>query len=836
METGLIPRDFSEVCTSCAEPQPTVVRQTTPPSSSLTKDLLLCNENSVQVGHKGISLPMAAYHATEEPLNSQTQFEREAGLLEDLAHAHESVNLVADTISEVHTMISKLKLALSYESMDDFGKTIFKRLDQLLILILDLRTRSSLADMIFPIMQYLGTLSNTSLSHKFSTWIMRIAITDSTGHAEETRWEPIGDQTEFDLKTESGGWFECNWKTLTEGKFGSKLSGIINLLILAGLMPEKAQHEVTEEVFKILQVHNMRKKTPSIFHHLFSTLDWLVDSVVPALTTGNFALLFSDADEVEIDQMYVQALDMANMNVTGQMERIKEKYGISDESELLVFIMNVTGAHMAVKQKCANDKPYQREITHRLIKLDKVCADIQAFWHASGMRIKPYAVLFRGGSSVGKSTLAGIAHHAICMANDLPSEKEYCCTINGSDKYQSEYRSQHICVIFDDMGNTRPEKAEGNPLFTLIQFINNMHCSALSPEADKKGKNDIRAKIVLVTTNTTDLHSWHFSCNPTSIMRRFDLIVDVELKEECTSSSGGILPKYAGISHPDIWKLTLSTVNIERKGAHQDKWSLLPVIDKGDIVDFVNYLAEQSPLHFSTQNKLVNNSSELHKREHCPAHPFFTLPCPACSHCKSEESAFIPLGPETGSYSQRSRCLPDPDDFLARFGELTLIYEEEPPPVISVLDGTQNLSFSARIKAIKEAGFVKLSMLSRQFKDIHADPKLKLLAGIAALGLVSLTMHSIFSDKKMSNEGAMLETIRKQAKTPRQIVERDNAYQRVYTNVRNFPKASVSTTIASLETKIDNNLHVAIVKEMNPLTGEIFEANAEWCNTFPLKG
>lgn len=785
------------------------------------------------------------------PSSCPTRMEKEMGFLTDLSRAQESLNIASKAVIQVNDVMDKLKRALCYDKLDSVGKALFKRLDQLLILILDLRNRSSLQDMILPIMQYLGTLTNESISQKFMEWIYRIALTDSSGHASVEEWEPIIDNDSGDppMRAE-GGWFESNWQVLTQGKFGMKLAGIINVLIMAGLMPEKTQSKLTEETFKILQVQALRKKSPSIFHHVFTTLDWMVDSVVPAFATGNFALLFTDADEAEIDQMYINSLDMAHKNVTGQMDLVKEKYGVSDEAEMLVYIMKTSAAHMAVQKRSNGDSSYKREIVTRLIKLDKVSSDIQAYWHASGMRIKPYAVLFRGPSSVGKSTLATIAHHAICQANDFPQEKEYCCTINGSDKYQSEYRSQHICVIFDDMGNTRPEKAEGNPLFTLIQFINNMHCAALSPEAEKKGKNDIRSKIVLVTTNTEDLHAWAFSCNPTSIMRRFDLIVDVKLKPECTSASGGILPKYAGQSHPDIWNLTLSEIKIIRMGNLTDKWVANPLITNASIVELVDYLHDVTPLFYTIQQKLVDNNCELHKKEHCSKHPRFTLPCPACASAQcsddfeplDQSKAFIThhnldtikdMDAEKGVNKGRDIA----DSLLAEESDPMFYGEETYHDSLEIpeLKDTEKLSFAKRIEFIRSTSHNALCEISAGMKKAAQEPSIQLIGGIAAVGLAAFAVIQMTKDPRLDNEGAMITRINKVAKSPRQIVERDDAYQKIYSNVKEFPKASVSTTINDLEAKIDRNLHVAIVHELNPLTGEEY-AHSEWCNTFPLSG
>jgi hypothetical protein len=385
-----------------------------------------------------------------------------------------------------------------------------------------------------------------------------------------------------------------------------------------------------------------------------------------------------------------------------------------------------------------------------------------------------------------------------------------------------------------------------------------MHCAALSPEAEKKGKNDIRAKIVLVTTNTEDLHSWAFSCNPTSIMRRFDLVVDVKLKDECTSPSGGILQKFADQSHPDIWDLTLSEIKIIRMGHLADKWVCNPIVTNASIVELVNHLHDTSPNHFKTQQKLVDNSCELHKKEHCKRHSRFTIPCPACASgvCEddfeplNEKRAFItfhnlddqketeekpkPLGAEKAKVPIRTIA----DSLLAEH-DGPLLYEDaddyHDTLEIPELEGTKDCSFAKRIGIIRNASFERLNLISKGIRDASKDPTVRLIGGIAAVGLAGYAFVQVTKDPRMDNEGAMISQINKLARSPRQIVERDDAYQKIYSNLKDFPKASVSTTINDLEAKIDRNLHVATVHEVNPLTGEEYVAS-EWCNTFPLSG
>eukprot|EP00997_Jenningsia_sp_PLL12_P006455 NODE_2_length_7688_cov_137.261422_g1_i0.p1 GENE.NODE_2_length_7688_cov_137.261422_g1_i0~~NODE_2_length_7688_cov_137.261422_g1_i0.p1 ORF type:complete len:1630 (+),score=120.67 NODE_2_length_7688_cov_137.261422_g1_i0:290-4891(+) len=459
--------------------------------------------------------------------------------------------------------------------------------------------------------------------------------------------------------------------------------------------------------------------------------------------------------------------------------------------------------------------------------------DLEATWRAAGLRVKPFAVLIRGGSSVGKSTLAITCNHVIAKTNGFSEGKQYTVTINGSDKYQSDYRSHHVCVIFDDMGNTRPEKCAENPLFVLIQFINNMHVCALSPEAEKKGKMDVRAKIVLVTTNTLDLGAPFFSVNPSSIIRRFPLILDVELKDHAKDEEGGLHSRYASQPMPDAWHITMNKCKITRMNKIQDKHEMVVIKDKGDIVDLVEYLERETPPYYRTQENIVATSSDMQLKKHCIEHPLFCVPCPKCVKLLKQSGSgptfagilhdhvlATPM-PETLGMDEMSEPLPD-----------TLTVEDLVPGE----DGNLcKLSHRKRLSILVKAKVPIMKDHLRTLKEaVEKNPYTTVLATLAAIG-GGIMAYNHLTTPVLVEQGAIISQINAVAATPRQIVARDETYRKVYSNQMVYPDASSSTTLAQLECRIDRNLHIAYIQEydekLKTVSGEM-----EWCNSFPIGG
>lgn len=794
------------------------------------------------------------------------------GIIEGVERVRDDMHSVHETLDQIQSFTKQVKRSLQMTDNDTLLESILSRIESLLILFVDLSRRETLRDMLLPMLAYIKTWSpNTSLVAKFGKLLTKILTSDSDGQEVEL--------------TGQSGWFTNNWQLLTEGQFGKRLASAINLMIMVGICPSDVQGSMTDEVFKILHVQASRKRHPTIFHHLFVTMDWVIDAVIPAIQTGNYSLLLYDSDYADVDELFKQAVHAVQLNIAECMDECEKLYGISDEAELMVFLTNVSQAHHAVKTKLSANStdPYtvnmKRELQQRLIKLDKLIVDIQSHWHEAGLRAKPYAVFIRGPSSIGKSTLAGIVVHAISQTMNFPEGPEYCVTLNGSDKYQSEFRSRHVCVIFDDMGNTKPQFAEGNPLFILIQFINNMHCSALSPEAEKKGKMDIRSKIVIVTSNTEDLHAKHFSVNPASIMRRFDLVLDASLRKSAMNESGGLHSKFAGVSQPDAWQIDIKRVQIIRNHQNNLKDSFqTPLIASTDVVGLIDYLMENVPAFYAAQDAIVASSTSLHEKEHCPLHKGFILPCPKClrglpmdqilmQHEESNRERSVAdtlqlgtcqvieessedenddegIDPQAGEVMFERPCASAVADNFVRHYLPPLnpefmdkdAFAEAPVAQVGEEDWVNCKSPLERIADIAGEACVSLREISHDArKAVEKDPKLQILAGIAALGLSALAVHSIFAPKRINPEGAVFARIQESARVPRAFVKKDDVYQKVYTNKYDSPLASVSSTMSQLESKIDKNLYMYVVQEYD-VNLDCVVGKLKWANAFPVGG
>jgi hypothetical protein len=256
-------------------------------------------------------------------------------------------------------------------------------------------------------------------------------------------------------------------------------------------------------------------------------------------------------------------------------------------------------------------------------------------------RIRPFSFLLFGGSGVAKSSIITTIMRTLLKMNNFDSSTKSIITLNESDKFQSEYRSSHSGVIFDDLCNSKSDKTATNPLDKVIQFINNIPIAALNPNADLKGVLMIIPKILGATTNIKDLEAFLWSNEALAILRRFDFTITQTIKKEYQKKSGMLDPDL--VEHmledpyPDFALFTVEIpsyvessqtqkLNLASKKAPTQAIQYDAVEYKGkklidiSLAELIAFLGVASKKHYAQQKKFVdmqNNAKEIILCEEC---------------------------------------------------------------------------------------------------------------------------------------------------------------------------------------------------------------------------
>jgi DNA polymerase III delta prime subunit len=150
--------------------------------------------------------------------------------------------------------------------------------------------------------------------------------------------------------------------------------------------------------------------------------------------------------------------------------------------------------------------------------------------NSNGMiRKQPFMIFLQGPPGSGKTTVA------IRIAIDLLRAKygkayaDEIVTLNETDEFQSEFRTNHKVVIFDDLDAEKPDRnGSKNPYRKILDFVNNVNKTSLNPNVELKGTVYIRPDIVIATSNMPLSSAVNWMNCPAAICRRVNRIIKVE--------------------------------------------------------------------------------------------------------------------------------------------------------------------------------------------------------------------------------------------------------------------------------------------------------------------
>lgn len=765
------------------------------------------------------------------------------------------VGQVAETISELMAAF-KSYVERPGNQEQDLTERMLTRVEDLFLVVVGLSQSQSITTSMILVLQYARTYTNKSfvlLIKKFFS-SMRIDKGDGAGP------QPIPKKTiKFSLRSakKNGGPKEGGKKKMDdlietfkgmsskEKLYAVRASELteftrhaINALMVIGLCPEQADTVLGTTLYEFVGSKMSPKDSKMDFlESIFHCTDWVTASLLPAVARKDWSLLIGKDELMELNKNYAKAIDMVDLMMAGKMKRVREKYKIQLENDVLFFVEETAMAHSVYLSSMNKKKSslHYETATKRVVTLNKLILDIHVTLKETPIRVKPFGLLIYGDTGVSKSTLVTIFNQQICFANNFKCDKNSVVYMNGDDAYQSEYRTFHVTFVFDDMANTMPERTVDNPLMKLIQFLNNMHIHALSPEADKKGKMQVLPKVGFVTTNKADLNASYYSVCPASVLRRFEYKITVTLKQQFIDPSTGMpFSDLATSSCPDMWNLTVTHIKIVRMGKGIPD-VMREVIDLENVGVYVvnEFLKVKSVEHFRIQESLVATQTKIYEAKKCALHGYVEKDCPICS----------------GSYTPEKECifLPPVGRTIETFGTFTPKPEESGEEQAFIVDNVKKQASFASIKGsfsrfkasyveptmdmegvLTDEGYVpdevvnefepdvedvtkftpreRVRELCQQvigdFERYKPDTSLTTAAGI----LASLTAFYFISRKVWDLTHRMEKQDERQKFEPYKASDQQNMWKRPVVTDTQYVEASMTTTFENFENKLWKNI------------------------------
>lgn len=148
-------------------------------------------------------------------------------------------------------------------------------------------------------------------------------------------------------------------------------------------------------------------------------------------------------------------------------------------------------------------------------------------------RQAPYGVLVNGKSSIGKSSFTKMLYYYFGKLLDYPIDDSFLFARSPTDEFWSGFDTSKWCLRLDDVAFLNPDKAMmDKTLEEILNVINNVPFNPPQAALEDKGRTPVRVELCIATTNTKDLNaSAYFSC-PLAILRRFPMVITLEVKRE----------------------------------------------------------------------------------------------------------------------------------------------------------------------------------------------------------------------------------------------------------------------------------------------------------------
>lgn len=295
-----------------------------------------------------------------------------------------------------------------------------------------------------------------------------------------------------------------------------------------------------------------------------------------------------------------------------------------------------------------------------LEKLNTIAAKFKSQERSGGLREAPFAFCIYGKSSIGKSSvMATLTDYCLKATAYLKNperstfevDPRMICSQNSNDKYDSDYKSYTLAVLFDDLANERVDIARHSPLDPVIRYINNIKSTALKADVHEKGVIQKEPWLVGASTNIKNLQADQYSIEPISILRRFNIHIEPYVAPNYRKEDGIFLDgrklAEANQTVPDAWRFNAYHYEYNDRPYKQNStqetraYTSVPFRFKGgDGKDYESTDLDMEQLqwlmykllkdHFKSQHSVIASNKKINEEQLCQ-HRIHKSICSVCS-------------------------------------------------------------------------------------------------------------------------------------------------------------------------------------------------------------
>jgi len=347
---------------------------------------------------------------------------------------------------------------------------VLREVEGVLLLLVNLSQQSTALGVTTSILTWLQGRYSTSLTKTITDFV------------NETLVSPQSDITPE--------WLDClrdlrtNWHLAKNNRAFRQVSKLLSCLVTLGLC-DVSNLSFNIGQFKVFEPAMFEKNMTALdlSDSIMETVIFFIEGAYLCYKTGSLKpLLVNDKTAMEMDVEFAQIQAWYALVRNGNLKKFADMTDHEFEkrlNRLSTSLRNLAASLTGLDKKLVMDK-FQKILVMQ--------NDFVAMKVASGIRHAPWAIEIFGPSSQGKTTLADQLVDAVLTSQGMPTGKEYRCAYNAGDKFMSNWTSDKLVLIFDDISNSKSQFVERPPTQAVVDACNNQMYYAPKAELEAKSK------------------------------------------------------------------------------------------------------------------------------------------------------------------------------------------------------------------------------------------------------------------------------------------------------------------------------------------------------------
>jgi hypothetical protein len=370
---------------------------------------------------------------------------------------------------------------------------------------------------------------------------------------------------------------------------------------------------------------------------MFNVVEYVVEFVEVAAHSPDDVVGFLFPSSVSRRMAWVRS--RVENFMSGTLERVHETpEKFADEVYKLGMDLSAT-----VQIMHKRDRYSLRSTTHYMVwinELNNIKERMATSKYTHNPRARPICFSFVGKSSIGKSSLVEQTIALFARSQGITASEERIWRASDG-KYHDGHLEGKDIYIWDDVANAKISEQDIQQLLLakLVRIVNNAPYLSIQAEADKKGCQAHKPKLVIITSNVYDLKCLQYCNDLPSFWNRVKSY-EVRVKPQFAKQDGTINSDLCTVATP-VHTLTPIYPNLAPLGVSKDnkpstvsmefkKDKLGNKVETKGIEEWMPIWVDEWEKHFRQQEKLVNDMMELKNEEMC-VHKCLKCFCATCS-------------------------------------------------------------------------------------------------------------------------------------------------------------------------------------------------------------